>query len=48
VRYDWLGHYLFKNTEAARGYATKWLWAYNNERPDMGIGGIILMHKNST
>jgi putative transposase len=22
------------------GYATKWLWTYNNDRPNMGIGSI--------
>ncbi|WP_218045101.1 transposase [Kiloniella spongiae] len=24
----------------AQVLATEWLWTYNNERPDMGIGGI--------
>ena len=21
-------------------YATQWLWTYNNDRPNMGIGGV--------
>ena len=40
VRYDWLNQYLFESLEEIRDFATKWLWSYNNERPNMGIGGI--------
>ena len=40
VRYDWLNQYLFESLEEIQDFATKWLWLYNNERPDMGIGGI--------
>ena len=40
VRYDWLGQYLFDSIAEAQEYATRWLWTYNNERPNMGIGGI--------
>ena len=40
VRYDWLNQYLFESIEEMRDFATKWLWSYNNERPNMGIGGI--------
>ena len=40
VRYDWLNQYLFESLEEIRHFATKWLWSYNNERPNMGIGGI--------
>jgi putative transposase len=25
--------------------ATSWLWTYNNERPNMGIGGITPIQK---
>ncbi|MCF7697983.1 hypothetical protein GLR48_01360 [Loktanella sp. M215] len=24
----------------AHPFATQWLWTYNNDRPNMGIGGI--------
>ena len=40
VRYDWLNQYLFETLEEIQDFATKWLWSYNNERPNMGIGGI--------
>ena len=45
VRYDWLGQHLFANIEEVQDYATRWLWTYNNERPNMGIGGITPMQK---
>ena len=40
VRYDWLGHYLFESIEEVQHQATNWLWTYNHERPNMGLGGI--------
>ena len=40
VRYDWLNQYLFESLGEIQDFATKWLWSYNNERPNMGIGGI--------
>jgi len=40
VRYDWLGHYLFDSIAEVQEQATKWLWTYNNERPNMALGGI--------
>jgi len=40
VRYDWLNQYIFESIEEVREYATKWLWVYNNERPNTAIGGI--------
>ncbi len=40
VRYDWLNQYIFESLEEIQGFATAWLWTYNNERPNMGIGGI--------
>ncbi len=45
VRYDWLNQYLFESIGEVQDYATKWLWTYNNERPNMGIGGITPMQK---
>ena len=45
MRYDWLGQHLFANIEEVQDYATRWLWTYNNERPNMGIGGITPMQK---
>jgi putative transposase len=40
VRYDWLGQHLFENIHEVQDQATKWLWTYNNERPNMALGGI--------
>ena len=40
VRYDWLAHYLFESVADVQEYATKWLWSYNHERPNMAIGGV--------
>lgn len=45
VRYDWLNHHLFKSVQEVQYYATKWLWHYNNERPNMALGGITPKQK---
>ncbi len=45
VRYDWLTQYLFGSIEEVQEYATRWLWTYNHERPNMGLGGIIPIQK---
>ena len=40
ARYECLELHLFNNIEHAQLLATQWLWAYNNERPHMAIGGV--------
>lgn len=45
VRYDWLGHHLFDDIQQAQDSATRWLWIYNNERPNTAIGGITPAQK---
>ena len=40
VRTEWLGQYIFSSIEEAQDHATRWLWTYNNERPNMALGGI--------
>lgn len=45
VRYDWLNQHIFDSIEHAQDEATKWLWTYNNERPNMAIGGITPAQK---
>nr|WP_245649054.1 IS3 family transposase [Magnetovibrio blakemorei] len=45
VRYDWLNQYIFATIEEVQDAATKWLWTYNNERPNMAIGGITPIQK---
>lgn len=45
VRYDWLAQHLFESIEQVQAAATGWLWTYNNERPNMALGGITPMQK---
>ena len=45
VRYDWLNQYLFSTITEVQEFATQWLWSYNNERPNMAIGGVPPRHK---
>lgn len=45
VRYDWLSHYLFDAIEEVQDYATQWLWTYNHECPNIGLGGITPSQK---
>ena len=45
VRYDWLGQHLFSSIAEVQEKATQWLWTYNNERPNMGLGGITPKQK---
>jgi putative transposase len=45
VRYDWLGQYVFDSIEQVQQEATRWLWTYNNERPNMALGGITPIQK---
>ncbi len=40
VRGEWLGQNIFATIKEAQEQATRWLWTYNNDRPNMGIGGI--------
>lgn len=40
VRHEWLEMNEFNTIEEAQNTATQWLWTYNNERPNMAIGGI--------
>ena len=45
VRGEWLGQYIFETIRLAQDHATRWLWTYNNERPNMAIGGITPIMK---
>ena len=45
VRHEWLDQYTIESIEEAQNYATQWLWTYNNDRPNMGIGGITPVAK---
>lgn len=45
VRYDWLNQHLFDSIAEVQEYATQWMWHYNHERPNMGLGGITPKQK---
>ncbi len=45
VRNEWLGQYIFETIDEVREHATRWLWTYNNERPNTGNGGITPAQK---
>jgi putative transposase len=45
VRYDWLSQTLFESIAEVQESATRWLWTYNHERPNMAIGGITPIQK---
>lgn len=45
VRHEWLDQYIINSIEEAQHFATQWLWTYNNDRPNMGIGGITPAQK---
>lgn len=40
VRYEWLAQYHFDTLTEVQDYATRWMWSYNHERPNMALGGI--------
>ncbi len=37
-RVNWLNQYMFTTIEEVQDAATRWLWTYNNERPNMVLG----------
>jgi len=45
VRHEWLDLYIFDSITEVQEIATEWLWTYNHERPNMGIGGITPAQK---
>ena len=45
VRHEWLDQYAFASIGEVQDYATEWLWTYNNDRPNMGLGGITPAQK---
>ena len=45
VRHEWPDQYIIESIEEAQDHATQWLWTYNNDRPNMGIGAITPAQK---
>jgi putative transposase len=40
VRYEWLSQYYWGDLDEVRDFATRWIWHYNHDRPNMALGGI--------
>jgi putative transposase len=40
VRHEWRDLCILDTIEEVQQIANGWLWTHNNERPDMGIGGV--------
>ncbi|TEA69463.1 hypothetical protein ERE07_21470 [Allopusillimonas ginsengisoli] len=36
---------MFDSVSDIQGFATRWLWTYNHERPNMALGGITPIQK---
>jgi putative transposase len=45
VHQNWLSPYLVDSIAETQNYATRWLWTYNNERPNMGLAGMTSIQK---
>jgi putative transposase len=39
VRYEWLSQYYWAELDEVRDFATRWMWHYNHDRPNMALGG---------
>ncbi len=39
VRYEWLSQYYWYDLAGVQDFATKWVWSYNHDRPNMALGG---------
>jgi putative transposase len=39
VRYEWLSQYYWSDLAEVQDSATKWMWSYNHDRPNMALGG---------
>jgi putative transposase len=45
VRYDRLAHHLLSSISEIQNVATRWLWAYNHERPNTALDGMAPKQK---
>jgi putative transposase len=39
VRYEWLSQYYWEDLEEVQLFATRWMYDYNHDRPNMALGG---------
>ena len=45
VRYEWLSQYYWSSLEEVQEFATRWMWSYNNDRPNLALGGFTPKQK---
>ena len=45
VRHEWLDQHIIETIEEAQDYATQRLWTYNNDRPNIRVGGFTPAQK---
>jgi putative transposase len=45
VSYEWLSQYYWGDLDEVRDFATRWMWHYNHDRPNMALGGITLKQR---
>ncbi len=39
VRYEWLSQYYWQDLDEVQDLATRWMWHYDHDRPNMALGG---------
>ena len=39
VLYEWLSQFYWSDLAEVQEFATKWMWSYNHDRPNMALGG---------
>jgi putative transposase len=47
VRYEWLSQHYWESINEVQEFTTQWMYKYNNQRPNMALGGITLEAKAS-
>ena len=45
VRYEWLSQYYWLSLKEVQEFDTRWMWSYNNDRPNMALDGFTSKQK---
>jgi putative transposase len=45
VHYEWLSQYYWSSLEQVQEFASRWMWSYSNDRPNMALGGFTPKQK---
>jgi putative transposase len=48
VRYEWLSQHYCQSIDDVQEFATRWIYKYNNQRPNMALGGITPKQRLAT